>query len=432
MEGGGILGEGVDGCVLSKPLWPCAESAHKSGKIPRGDSDSVVSKVVKDSDTESIYLEAAARILGPQLSEIYLAGLVGKCKPANSSNPPSSDKIGDYKISLEAVKTWQAKGFACEELSKHIKSGKGITSTHKLMYISRYPTNLNEWLSNIRSHNLPFKQIMRAINPAIPVLINIMQKFYQNSREELINLDLHHYNIFIRATGNNVQFGISDFGRCLLLQRNNPASSKRYIADYLREHIKYTMYSDYKQVPFEARILNYCLKKGFDNMDPALLLNNWIHDPVIYDYASYTGDIVILNRVMYGEFLLTRPLFIQMIETLQSISKKIRANQVENLSQTENVVIEYILTRYMAISPFITILEQLSYYSPELKGQIIDITRAEFAGRPKPDSDLRYLTSFINRLIVAPYSRSLSLTAAVSSMQAVDMSLVWSDVVRGI
>ena len=167
-------------------------------------------------------------------------------------------------------------------------------------------------------------------------------------------------------------------------------------------------------------------------MDPALLLNNWIHDPVIYDYASYTGDIVILNRAMYGEFLIKRPLFIQMIETLQSISKKIRANQLENLSQTETVLIEYILTRYMAISPFITILEQLSYYSPELKGQIIDITRAEFAGRPKPDSDLRYLTSFINRLILAPYSRSLSLTAALSSMQAVDLSLVWSDVVRGI
>jgi len=432
MEGGAVLGEGVDGCVLSKPLWPCAESAHKSGKIPRGNSDSVVSKVVKDSDTESVYLEAAARILGPQLSEIYLAGLIGKCKPANSANPPSSDKMGNYKISLESVKTWPNKGQACEELSKHIKSGKGVTSTHKIMYISRYPSNLHEWLSNISSHNIPFKQLMKSINPAIYPFINIMQKFYQNPRDELINLDLHHFNIFIRATGDKVQFGISDFGRCLLRQRNDPASSKKYIVDYLKEHIKYSMYSDYKQVPFEARILSYCLKKGFDNMDPALLINNWIHDPSVYEYASYTGDIVILNRAIYGEFLLTRPLFIQMVETLQSISKKIRANQLESLSQTESFVIEYILTRCMAISPFITILEQLSYYSPELKGQIIDITKAEFAGKPRPESDLRYLTGFINRLILGPYSSTSSLSQAVSSIQAADLSVVWSDVVRGL
>jgi len=167
-------------------------------------------------------------------------------------------------------------------------------------------------------------------------------------------------------------------------------------------------------------------------MDPALLINNWIHDPSVYEYASYTGDIVILNRAIYGEFLLTRPLFIQMVETLQSISKKIRANQLESLSQTESFVIEYILTRCMAISPFITILEQLSYYSPELKGQIIDITKAEFAGKPRPESDLRYLTGFINRLILGPYSSTSSLSQAVSSIQAADLSVVWSDVVRGL
>ena len=432
MEGGAVLGEGVDGCVLSNPLWPCAESAQKSGKIPTGNNHTVVSKIVKDSDTESMYLEAAARILGPQLSEIYLAGLKGKCKPANAANPPSSDKAGNYKAAFDAVTTWPKKGFACEELSKHIKSGKGVTSTHKLMYISRYPSNLNEWLNNIKTHNLPFKQIMKSINPAIPALINIIQKFYQNPREELINLDLHHFNIFIRAAGNNVQFGISDFGRCLLRQRNDPVSSKKYIVDYLKEHIKYTMYSDYKQVPFEARLLNFCLKKNLDNIDPTLLLNNWIHDPSIYEYASYTGDIVILNRVIYGKYLVTLPLFIQMLETLQSISKRIRTNQMENLSQTETVVIEYILTRYMAISPFITILEQLSYYSPELREKIVEITSAEFSGKPSPDSELRHLTGFINRLILGPYSSRSSLSQALSSMQAADLSLVWSDVIRGL
>ena len=86
----------------------------------------------------------------------------------------------------------------------------------------------------------------------------------------------------------------------------------------------------------------------------------------------------------------------------------------------------------MAISPFITILEQLSYYSPELREKIVEISSAEFAGKPIPDSDLYYLTGFINRLILGPYSSRSSLSQALSSMQAADLSLVWSDVIRGL
>jgi hypothetical protein len=82
---------------------------------------------------------------------------------------------------------------------------------------------------------------------------------------------------------------------------------------------------------------------------------------MVNQYATYTGDILILNRQLYAKYLLTRPSFIQMIEHIQAISKKIRANQLELLSADETTIIEFILTRYMAVSPFITILEQLSY-----------------------------------------------------------------------
>ena len=426
MEGGRIIGEGVDGCVISEPLWPCAASAPKDGQIPDGSNKSAVSKIVQKTDTESIFLEAAARILGAQLSSVYLAGMRGKCSPANSMNPPNVEKADDYNKSVDALQSWSLKGYACEELQKTFK--KGITSSHKLMYISRYPSNLNEWLNILHERKIPFKPIIKAVNQAVTPFIEILQKFYQHPVEELINLDLHHFNIFVRATGQNVQFGVSDFGRSLLRQRNDSVSSKKFVLDYLKEHIKFTMSSDYKQVPFEARLLNYCFKMGLDNADPSMVLKQWINDSMINQYASYTGDIIILNRTLYANYLLTRPTFIQMIELIQAICKKIRKSQIDSLSPDETALIEFILTRYMAVSPFVTILEQLSYYSSEMRSLIISISQGHFNRSPKPETDLYYLVEFLNRIILAPYSSSSrSLVQSFKSLESANLSLAWSD-----
>jgi hypothetical protein len=54
MKGGRILGEGVDGCVFSEPLWPCAAGSKVTGQIPSGSDKSVVAKIVKKDDVESI------------------------------------------------------------------------------------------------------------------------------------------------------------------------------------------------------------------------------------------------------------------------------------------------------------------------------------------------------------------------------------------
>lgn len=426
MKGGRIIGEGVDGCVISEPLWPCAASAPKDGQIPDGSNKSAVSKIVQKTDTESVFLEAAARILGQQLSSIYLAGMRGKCSPANDMNPPNVEKGSDYKESVDALQSWERKGQACEDLQKTFK--KGITASHKLMYISRYPSNLNEWLNKLHERQIPFKPIIKAVNQAVPPFIDILQKFYQHPSEELINLDLHHFNIFVRAAGQNVQFGVSDFGRSLLRQRSDPISSKKFIIDYLKEHVKFTMYSDYKQVPFEARLLNFCYKMSLDNADPSMVLKQWMNDPMVNQYATYTGDIIILNRHLYAKYLLTRPSFIQMIEKLQSISKKIRWSQA--LLSDETAVIEFILTRYMAISPFITILEQLSYYSPELRSLIISISQGHFNRSPKPETELYYLVEYLNRVILAPYSSTTPLVQSLKSLEAANAGLVWSDVAR--
>jgi hypothetical protein len=427
MEGGRIIGEGVDGCVISEPLWPCAASAQKDGQIPDGSNKSVVSKIVQKADTESFYLEAAARILGPQLSSVYLAGIRGKCSPANSMNPPVPEKAGDYKESVNALETWERKGQACEDLQKTFK--KGITASHKLMYISRYPSNLNEWLNTLHERQIPFKPIIKGVNQAVPPFIDILQRFYQNPAEELINLDLHHFNIFVRAAGQNVQFGVSDFGRSLLRRRLDPVSSKKFIVDYLREHVKFTMYSDYKQVPFEARLLNFCFKMSLDNADPSVIMKQWINDPMVNQYATYTGDILILNRQLYAKYLLTRPSFIQMIEQIQAISKKIRSGRLESLSVDETTIIEFILTRYMAVSPFITILEQLSYYSNELRSLIISISQGHFNRSPKPETELYYLVEFLNRVVLAPYSSSMPLVQSLKSLESANLSQVWSDLI---
>ncbi len=81
MLGGKVIGEGVDGCIFTNSMWPCESG---STNVPDSKDKKYVSKIVSIEDTESENLKMAARLIGPELSKKYLAGLHGECKPANS------------------------------------------------------------------------------------------------------------------------------------------------------------------------------------------------------------------------------------------------------------------------------------------------------------------------------------------------------------
>ena len=433
MKGGKVIAEGVDGCIASEPPWPCAAGSIR-GQEPAATNTNVVSKIVKRSDTESIYLEAAGRILGPQLANIYLAGMRGICAPANDTHPPAPERLQAYKEDKQGLLERKNSDMGCGVLKGPIKSGKGIAATHKLMFITRYPSTLSEWVKIVATNKIPVKYVLDAVNASLSGFIDMIQRFYTGPSEELINIDLHHNNVFVRAKGQTAQFGIADCGRCYLRQRADPVSSAAFFKNYLKDnYIDLKIYAFYKQIPYEARLLNFCFTKKLDDADPAYLVSQWMQDSEIQEYAKYTNDIIILNMKVYANFLLTQPLFISMIELLQEISKKLRANQLDAMTNDEKIMIDFILTRYMAVSPFITILDQLLTISSGLSSEVQAIGQSHFSRAPiESQSGIYYLSEFITRVVLAPYTgKGSSLSASLLAIQSANLVLVWSDVIRG-
>ena len=207
MKGGRIIGEGADGCVVVDPLWPCA-SESKPPLSPSPRNTHLVSKLVLESDKEPLYLKAASRILGP-LAKTFIAGLEGECRPANSTHPPSPENTLAYGQTIHNIhRSVTKKDYPCNLIKKQSKTKKGIADTHRLLYVRRYPMNVAEWI-DVKQ---PLRQRISNIRNGIGPFLNGIQKFYQSS-EQLIHIDLHIGNLFIRPPS---QIGIADFGHSLL------------------------------------------------------------------------------------------------------------------------------------------------------------------------------------------------------------------------
>lgn len=449
MEGGAIIGEGAEGCVYAQPLWPCAADRPKDGQIPQGSNTSVVGKIVHKGDSEHIYLEAARDILGPELSLKFLAGIRGMCSPANDQHPPSKEKLGEYKQSKDALMKWQTpQPFACTEL-KGALAKTGITDKYNLMFISRYPSTLEQWIDKMEKKNIPSAFIIKAINDAIPPLLNVLQKFYHHPTLELINMDLHHKNIFIRAIGSKLQFGISDFGQCYFRRLNDPLSSGAFFGYYLERFytVRIPMYVGFRQIPFETRLIDFCFKKGMDNHDPGQLINAFLNDSKVKEYQAKSNDIISINMDLYFAFLVKKPHFIEAVEMIQGISKKIRTMQSgktpEFNSMPEFIYLHFCMTRFLAVAPLVTILEQTLFLSEGLYDQVKKISAdrilnsiAGTKSEPIKKSEIYYLTEYINRIILIPYSGTIqgqgsSLLGSLEAVNAVDLTMLWADVLAG-
>ena len=437
-----VVGEGVDGCITEKPAWPCASHTQTYGQAESGYKPGVISKIIQNkAGDESENLKIASKIVGPKDSLLYLAGLQGQCKPANDTHPPSANKYDDYAKSKKALMKFDGTdGLACEKLKGALMSKSGITATHKLLLISKYPITFSEWISDVKRNKVPFTTVIGQVTTAIPKLFDILQKFYLNHTEHLINFDLHKANLFVRTQGGeNLILGIADFGRCLHKRVDQAQALSKFAFDYLlTNHYKYKTYVGFKQIPFEARILNYCLKHMLENSSPEDLIRAWVNNSENVEYSSLReihNDIIAVNKNNYMKRLMRQPLFIEMLETLQSIVKKMRAQPtlMSSLNSDEIVLIEYIATRYMAISPMVVILDQLVFVKPEVHPLIEQITDH----RETPTDNYEYLYPFVeyvNRLVLAPYvsmGKGSSLSVALASVRSVDVAALWADIVAG-
>ena len=413
MDGGRILGEGVDGCVFTAPSWPCQKGTTN---VPNPRSSAIVSKIVRKDDIESEHLKVAARILGPELSATYLAGLQGECSPANLSHVPSEQNMPAFQADKDALLAAKD-GMACGKLKKIFKEGKTLSETHKLMFISRYPMTVDEWITTSKKSSLVDDAIA-----AIPPFLAVLQKLVQNPYEQLVHIDLHIGNIFVRPLSpNGIQFGISDFGQCFSRQYMSD-TSPLFFGKYLCEFVsKYSYFHGYSQVPLESRLLNYCYKKNLDYAPLPDIITGWIQD---IDPKKWSlTDFIMRKPEELMKYLMKRPLFIIMLEQIQAICKKLRRSPdsavtvTKSLTPLEKTVITYILTRYTVVSPINTITESVL--------NAINTTHTA--------TKSQVLLNFLGKAILAPYNQDgSSLSSALTAVQGADLGILWGDSVSNL
>jgi hypothetical protein len=416
MLGGRIIGEGADGCILSEPMWPCTGS---SSPVSAKDAH-YVSKVVSIEDEESNNLKIAARILGPELSARYIAGIQSECSPADKTHPSSN--TNSMKSVERAVLTWPIKGQACSELKNKLVKGKDISKSSKIMIISKYDASVSGWIETLQK---PYKTVIKDIERAIPQFMIVLQKLYQGHQEQLIHIDLHTGNIFVRLQHNGIEFGLADFGRCMF-RRHGQDPSTTFYGDFLIVYLsRNEFFCNYGQIPFESRIMNYCFRKNLENVSPSVLVKTWENDNTVRMAAVGSTDMIEVYRSQMISQLLKRVLFISMIEQIQSICKKIRVNSddsvglYKSLNETEKVVVEFILTRYSILSPLNAILQDIMN---KYKEKLID----------SQGKGTNTLVRFLMMAMLIPYNQEgSSLVKALSAVQGGNMGIIWADAMRG-
>ena len=436
MQGGRVIGEGVDGCILTEPMWPCSATSIKSN-IPALKSGTYVSKITRIDDEETMFRLAAQEILG-SLAEKYLTMLGSECSPADSSHPPVKSQIDLYKKNKASLLAWEPREHACGELKQLVKKGRSISRDHKIMYISRYEASVKDWLAGTRDS---MARVIDKVIPAVREFLSIVQMLHQGSNQQLIHIDLHIGNIFVKQ--NPMQFGLTDFGQCLLRRSSDTPEqqAKLYIGYYLCQYIvRYNISKLYRQVPFECRLLNFCYRNNLERVSPGSLLKLW--EAEVKSDRDDSADLIIMESHIFIKNLLKKPLFISMIETLQSICVKLRLNPEDNvkvdksLNPTEKIAMDYILSRYNCISPINSITEAILSMetTSELREEVRETVTSYFHGKKKGTikTMISCFIEFLTRAIMAPYEEGSSLSVVLTSVIAGDIGIIWDASLRDV
>lgn len=429
-SGGAILGEGVDGCVLAQPTWPCA-AGDVTKSIPNPRNMGVVSKVVKKKDNEETTLKLAEAILGHDLAERHLAPLRGVCAPANNAHPPPLAHRGAYQASKSAVLAWGDNTKACGEVKKQLISGKGIHDEYKVTFIDRYPMNLEAWVQNANRKKIPARQVVGELAAAIRPFLVPLQRLYKNPSGSLINIDLHNQNLFVRPRakgGVGIEFGIADFGHCIL-----EGGQVEYLDTYIKH---YEFWAGYNQVPLEARLLNFCFQKRLEEETPETLVKAWALSEEVKPFLGEgnSNDLLMIAVVGIVEKFLGYPLFIQYIKALQSISRRLRGASITKMTAIESKVLRFLLNRYMAVSPINSILETALEVttSKTLVKEAYQAAQEDLGrpilGIPVPRTGVTKIVNYLLDVMRLPYAQvGSSLAASLDMAMSADTTILWDD-----
>lgn len=433
MKGGRIIGEGVDGCVFTEPMWPCSADTYNPA-LPNLLDNRYVSKIVATEDREIEYRKIAQRLLG-NLAKEHLTFIKGECKPADDAHPPHESQADIYKSVKNTVLHWKKPGQKCSVLQDMIKGGKSFSESHKIAFITRYLMSVKAWYMWSKK---PVKEVLSGIVNAVGPFIEALQLLYQQPHEQLIHIDLHIDNIFVKHSP--VHFGLTDFGHCLS-RRSSDSQAKQastFLGYYLTKYVaNFRFFVDYSQVPLEARLLNYCYVENMDSVAPDVLVRGWMKE--VQKVQKDSTDLIVMEVFEFTRALLRKPFFISMIQYIQQISRKLRVNSndpvqvVQSMSRHEKVILEFIVTRYMAITPINTIVEgvMLLPCTPPTYSEVKPIVSAYFKNQKYRNDDMNFykLIHFLTKAIMRPYTQEgSSLVSVVASVQVSDLRIVWDDI----
>lgn len=433
MKGGRILGEGVDGCVFTEPMWPCSADTYNPS-LPNLKDNRYVSKLVANEDREIEYRKIAQRLLGKMAKE-HLTFIKGECKPADDAHPPHESQADIYESVKKTTLKWKSPGQKCSVLQDMIKGGKSFSESHKIAFITMYLMSVKAWYMWSKK---PVKQVLGEIVHALGPFIEALQLLYQQPHEQLIHIDLHIGNMFVKHSP--ITFGLTDFGHCLS-RRSSDSQAKQaatFLGHYLTKYVaNFRFFVEYSQVPLEARLLNYCYIHKLESVKPDALVRGWMKE--VKKVNQETTDLIAMEVDEFTTALLRKPLFLSMVQYIQQISSKLRANSsnsvevVQSMTRDEKTVLEFIVTRYACISPINTIVEgvMLLPCTPPTASEVRPIVSAFFKKQKYRNDDMNFykLIQFLTKAIMTPYTQEgSSLVSVLGSVQISDLRIVWDEI----
>lgn len=402
--------------------------------MPNLHDNRYVSKVVANEDRETEYRKIAQRLLG-KLAKQHLTFIKGECKPADDAHPPHESQADIYKSAKQTVLKWKKPGQKCSVLQDKLKSGESFSESHKIAFITRYLMSVKAWYMWSKK---PVKQVIGEIVNAVGPFIEALQLLYQQPHEQLIHIDLHIGNMFVKHSP--VQFGLTDFGHCLS-RRSSDSQAKQaatFLGHYLTKYVaNFRFFVEYSQVPLEARLLNYCYVERMESVAPEALVHGWVKE--VLKVQTDSTDLIVMEVNEFTRALLRKPFFISMVQFIQQISKKLRVNStdsvqvVQSMTRDEKTVLEFIVTRYVAITPINTIIEgvMLLPSTPPVSTEVKPIVSMYFKKQKYRNEDMNFykLIQFLTKAIMAPYTQEgSSLISVLTSIQVGDLRIVWDDI----
>ena len=385
-KGGHVLGKGADGCVLTQYAWPC--TSPLAGYDPS--DPSVISKLVHNSDNEDTMLDIASSILkGPDAK--FMVEHIGTCKPESPLTKDvdkqhqildSLNEIMDmYKINKVLYNTKKKSHNGCTTIAT--VSPENIDKQYKIIVNKKYTSDLYNYIQN----NLHDVNIVKKIIYAAIPLSEILQKLIKTPDNKILNIDLHHMNIFVNINktivGPNIQLGIADFGRCVYMVKDKDLLEN--LNTWYIHFDKYILTGDisvkYSQIPLEVRLLNYMyLEWGYLHrpnigVDVKLNVNTIIWDIYSNKFFSinkkeYPDPLNLITnkktfslfKNYYAEFI--NHIYTYLYDRYDGLSQKMTFINILLKDRKMRYVIDFLLHRFIT-SGFLSTIITAIWYTPE-------------------------------------------------------------------